>query len=134
MWRKGEIVLKTKLVQQGRKILRDWLGEGGVTVPFDQAQARANICINCPHNYKGEWLWRVSVRGAVMAQMKLRAIMGIELFNEQNLHICKICGCMLKLKVHTPFKHLYAHTPDEMFSKYPDFCWQKIELNQIPKE
>ncbi len=120
-------------IQQGRKILRDWLGDGGQPVPLDQAQARANTCLGCPHNYKGSWVWNMATSLAIASQMRMRQIMAISLFGEANLAVCDICGCQLKLKVHVPFHHIYRHTPDEMFAKYPAHCWQKHEFNQLKR-
>jgi len=119
---------------QGRKILHDWLGENGVPVPLEEAQSRANVCIRCPHNYKGSWLWNMATSIAIGSQMRLREVMDIHLENESELEVCDLCGCKLKLKVHTPFKHIYQHTSDQMFERYPQFCWQKIEYNQIKSQ
>lgn len=123
-----------KEIRQGGRILKDWLGDGGQPVPVSQAQARADICAKCPHNYKGHWLWSMATSLAIRAQMDLRRVMAISLRDEDELHICEICGCQLKLKVHVPFAHIYRHTADEMFTKYPDFCWQKQDLKQLKNQ
>lgn len=118
---------------QGRKILHDWLGESGQPVPPAEAQARANICLQCPYNYQGSWVWNLATSIAIARQMQLREIMKLKLEGEEKLNICEKCGCKLKLKVHTPFHHLYRHTSDEQFAKFPLECWQRIEFEKIKR-
>lgn len=120
------------LINTARKILTDWLGEGGTPVLISHAQARANVCLECPHNYKGRWLYSVAVITAIKSQSKLRETLKIHVDGESDLHICDLCGCYLKLKVHVPFHHIHAHTSDEQFAKFPEWCWQKTE-NQQPR-
>ena len=118
-------------IAQAHKILTDWVGEGGKPVPIEEAQARANVCLQCPHNWQGSWDWRLLVAMAIAAQEQLRETMAIHLDSEEKLNICEVCGCKLRLKVHVPFSHLYAHTSEEQFAKYPPFCWQKTEYTKL---
>lgn len=125
------MIRRIQQANQGRKILHDWFGAGGQPVPLEQAQARADICLNCPHNWQGHWEWRKLVAIAIAHQEKLRTTMGIHLNGEEKLEICEVCGCKLRLKVHVPFTHIYRHTSDAQFAKYPPFCWQTKELTQL---
>lgn len=127
------MIRQLRQANQGRKILHDWLGEGGQPVPLEQAQARADICAACPRNYRGAWLWNMVTSLAISAQMKLRAVMQIQLPNENAINVCEVCGCQLKLKVHVPFDHIYKHTHDEHFAAFPAHCWIRRELDQIKK-
>lgn len=126
-----------KKVDQFIKVRRDWLGEGGEPVPLEQAQARADVCTGrltgnpCKFNYQGSWLWSMITSMAIRSQMTLRHIMNLKLEGEDTLRTCEVCGCPLKLKVHVPFKHIYRHTTPDHFSKFPDFCWKRIELKQF---
>lgn len=111
----------------GRKILRDWLGADGVPVPIEQAQARANVCLNCPKNDKGQWIWSTAASALIGMRLRLRTTMNIHLQGEDDLGVCDACGCVLRLKLHTPYRHIARHTTPEMISKYPDACWLKQE-------
>ena len=128
---KEVIFSQVKALNQARKVLRDWLGDGGQPVPLAEAQARADICAGCPHNCSDQWLWSKSTAFMIARQLQLRSMMSIKIEHEEKLHICDVCGCQIRLKIHAPFKHIYRHTPDSQFEKYPDFCWQKIELRKI---
>lgn len=118
-------------IAAGMKILAEWLGDGGKPVPIEQAQARANVCLRCPRNYKGSWAYSMATQIAINAQMTLRRTMGIKLENEDQLRICELCGCQMRLKVHVPFRHIYAHTTLEQFAKLPKECWQLTEKDQL---
>lgn len=132
MWRqKSERLSRLQQLNQGRKILHDWLGDGGNPVPKEQAQHRANVCAACPMNYKGAWIWNMATAIAIASQMKLRRTMQISLEDEDKIGICEVCGCQLKLKVHVPFMHIYRHTSEQQFSKFPEMCWQIQEMKQI---
>lgn len=120
-------------IDEARKIRRDWLGEGGVPVPLAQAQTRAEICKTCPHNYRGAWLWNMATSIAIAHQMSELDKLDRHVTGEADLCVCEVCGCQLKLKVHVPFHHIYRHTNDETFSKYPDFCWQQQELKEMKR-
>lgn len=134
MWRqKSERLSRLQQFNQGRKILHNWLGDGGNPVPKEQAQHRASVCISCPMNYKGAWIWQMATAIAIGSQMRLRETMKISLEGEDEIGVCEVCGCQLKLKVHVPFMHIYRHTPEEQFAKFPDECWQRQELKQIQK-
>jgi len=117
----------------GRKVLRDWLGEGGEPVPLPQAQARAAICLKCPHNFRGSWLWSMATAKAIDVQMGQKAELLLTVDGEEDLKICDKCGCQLKLKVHVPFVHIYRYLADEALTKYPDSCWQKQELHAMTR-
>lgn len=121
-------------IQNARRILSDWLGDGGQPVPLEHAQQRANVCLRCPHNYPGPWLWSLAARIAIQSQMTLRRTMQIHLNGEENLKTCELCGCVLPLKVHVPFEHIQRHTTYEEFMKFPSFCWERQEHEQNTKK
>ncbi len=113
----------------GAKILNDWLGEGADPVPQEVSNARAAVCVTCPENVEPKWWDRVT--GDLAAWMRktlaIKNDIGYSAAREDDLHMCKKCGCCLPLKVHVPIEHIKAHTTD--FSEYPDFCWQRKESN-----
>lgn len=135
MWRtKSPGMNRLQQLVQGKRVLHDWLGEGGIPVPINVAQARADVCNdNCPKNYHGSWLWNIATSMAIASQMKLRRIMGLKLNGEKTLDVCEVCGCVLKLKVHVPFEHIYRHMSLEQFSSFPPNCWMLKELEKLTK-
>lgn len=123
-----------KALAGGGMILSDWLGEGGVPVPVQQAQARANVCLSCPHNTKGGFLVSKITKPIAMAihsQLKLKHDMALKLEGEENLQTCNICICNLRLKPWVPTKHLMEHTSEEVLNEFPEECWVKKELSCV---
>lgn len=112
------------------RIRKSWFGEGGEPAAVELAQQRANICNQCPMNYKGEWLWNIATQIAIAARSELRRIMNLRVEGEEKLGVCEVCGCKLKIKIWTPFKHIYRQTTPEQLSKYPDHCWITKEKPQ----
>jgi hypothetical protein len=112
-------------------VLTDWLGDGGKPVAPELAEQRASICVHCPENRSPNWwekytnaiaLW---IRRALMVKNNL----GYKVPQEDDLFMCRKCGCCLRLKVHVPIAHIRAHTSDLKLGLYPAYCWQRIESN-----
>lgn len=119
---------------QARHILNDWLGEGGQPVTLEDAQRRADICTKgcdgemCPCNDADpSWTWNLVSQFYISRQMALKETMKLHLKDEDKLHTCSKCGCVLRLKVWTPFQHIFRHMSDQQFDQFPDWCWLKIE-------
>lgn len=110
-------------------IRKSWFGDGGEPVAPEVAQARANVCLKCPMNYKGDWLWSMATQLAINAQSRLRKIMNLKVEGENDLKTCEACGCVIKLKVHVPISHIYRHTTIEQLTKYHPACWIRKETN-----
>jgi hypothetical protein len=110
----------------------DWLGEGGKPVPIEQSQQRADVCTQgmngkpCPHNQEKPIyeMFAGSVAHRVIKQLKLKDEMGLRVKREENLHVCSVCKCILKLKVHTPLKFILSSGNLEGL---PEWCWQVTE-------
>ena len=120
----------------GAAILRDWLGDGGVPVPQEQAEQRAMTCVygdsgrRCPYNVAPRW-WETAVHaaaGIIKRHLEVKNQMGLVVKVENDLSMCRICGCSMPTKVWCPIEHVRAHTPDGQKEKYPAWCWQKAEL------
>ena len=110
-------------IQNFNRIRKSWFGAGGEPVPTELAQQRANVCATCPMNYKGEWWWNMATQLAINARSELRRIMNLHVEGEEKLGVCEVCGCRLKLKIHTPYKHIYRQSTSEQLTKYPNHCW-----------
>ncbi len=123
----------------GAELLHDWLGAGGDAVHNKVAAMRAQHCIvgnngqPCPHNIAPNWWnllanFKTIVAQYIRGQLNLKEGMNLTVADEEHLHMCSMCGCCLKLKVHVPMSHIREHTPADTIKKMPDFCWIKKEL------
>lgn len=102
------------------KIRREWLGENGQ--PSPHAQARAAICLACPHNDASHPLEEAGKRLAVRAFLNLKEANRWHVMGETDLHLCDKCGCVLATKIFTPLDIARANTPDWQ-TLMPPHCW-----------
>ncbi len=116
----------------GAALLTDWLGEGGDPVSQEQSNARAAICLNCPNNKEPGWWDRHSdvIASAIRRTLAIKNDLEYSVALEEDMGMCRVCGCALPLKLHVPTKHIKSHMTPELSQKYPDFCWQKTEATQ----
>ena len=101
------------------RTVRAWVVKKGFSVaPAATIRARADICAACPLN--------VDVKGCYGCQGVLRWLAEFldrdaKVHREKELRNCKVCGCVLKLKVCLPdeiLKEVVDPTHD-----YPAHCW-----------
>lgn len=113
----------------GVSLLHDWLGTGAVPVEHKLAEHRADICRTCTENVEPRWWERVKVQVAdiIKAELNIKNSMNVTVSGEDELHMCKICGCCIPLKVHTPITHIKEHTPPNTMKMFPVWCWIKKE-------
>lgn len=111
----------------GTKILMDWLGHNAVSVHPQTAQARANVCLKCPHNTPGVSIAE-GVATAIKEHVELKNSLQLRVDGEKNLHTCSLCQCALRLKVHVPIAVIRGHMRPGEAESLPDFCWQKTEM------
>jgi hypothetical protein len=121
----------------GVSLLKDWLGDGGIPVPDDIAAKRAWTCTSgapggqrCPQNTQGNWtrFFTVPASEGIRKMLSLREDKALTTPSDENLGVCTVCDCPLKLKVHTPLEHIKAHTTPEVRNGFPEFCWIRAEL------
>lgn len=118
----------------GVEILKDWLGDGGIPVPVEQAEARAQICVGCPQNVQPGWWERnlkLRVAQVIRHQLELKADMSLMVPGEEALGMCRVCGCCNSLAVHVPVVHLKNHTSKRVLEAFPDTCWKKKEIGEL---
>jgi hypothetical protein len=104
--------------------LTDWLGSGGRPIPAALAQHRADVCLICVENKEPLWWERVikhPVAVTIRKTLAIKASMDLKVNGEIELGICRVCGCCIPLKVHTPIEHILAH--ESHAKPYPDNCW-----------
>ena len=49
------LIEQLRATAKGKAILDDWLGDGGKPVLPERAEARADVCKDCPKNHKPKW-------------------------------------------------------------------------------
>ena len=106
-------------------IHKDWLGEGGEPVSKGQSTERAFTCSICPQNRHPKW-WEQSkqaIASVMRKHLEYKNHISISTDHDDDLHMCKVCGCCLPLKVHVPLKHILAHTNSETLAQFPENCW-----------
>lgn len=113
--------------KQGKEVLSEWIGEGGIPVSQPLAQNRANTCLVCPKNVQGDILNSLtgSVASLVKSQIEAKEHLSLKLTGEEKLGTCEVCGCFLKLKPWVPLTHILHHT--DSLDELPESCWIKQE-------
>lgn len=92
-------------------------------VSQEEADRRANICVNCPNNVfpdKGtfvDWADRVAEASLVGRKSK----------HHSELGNCSVCTCLLRSKVFFGGKIDISEKDRE---NYPSFCWQLDSQNK----
>jgi hypothetical protein len=113
-------------LNQAATLLNEWVGEGGYPVDENQANQRASICINCPMNQRGDWWATSKTVAATLARktLELRINMRMRLDADPKLHVCAVCGCVLRLKVHVPIEFAASSLTAEQESNFrKHHCW-----------
>jgi hypothetical protein len=109
---------KAKRVYQ---VYKQWIGAG--RSPSLHAQERADICVACPHNKPVVECVKVTtfMEQALRAQLELKTQMKLATSQDNNLLVCELCGCFMKVKVHVPLDIARANTPD--WKGFIKTCW-----------
>lgn len=118
---------RVKHMADGAMVIREWLGEGGIAVSPEQAQARATTCIGCPHNMPGNPITDV-VAKAIRRHLEIKNRgLKLRVNGESSLAECDLCGCQLRLKIWTPIEVIRKRMNKGEAKKLPEFCWQITE-------
>lgn len=112
---------------------KSWLGEGGKPVPPDHAQRRADVCLTCPNNQEKPIyeIFAGTIANTVIRQLRLKDEMALRVRREECLHVCSVCLCILKLKVHTPLKFILESTSLEGLHEQNPRCWILTEKENL---
>jgi hypothetical protein len=122
----------------GAAALADWLGDAGKPVDPMVAEFRAQRCMAgdsgkpCHLNVEPGWWEKAKhlVAEWIKREIELKNGLALHVANEDQLGICKLCGCAMTLKVHAPIEHIKSHTDLEKLKTAPDWCWMKRELTK----
>jgi len=119
---------RVKTIWQGAKVLTDWLNSGTEPVTVDIANARALKCVTCKYNGKGDfsrWFTQPA-SDLIKKQIEQGQGYGLHTDYDNDLNICELCLCPLKLKVHTPAEYIKASLTDQLIKELKtkaDWCW-----------
>lgn len=98
--------------------LKNFLTGGGSLVSPEVANERAQVCINCPMNKPANHCHGCKEGIGWIFEL----ISGRTVQNQDRLQSCELCGCALKILVHTPLEVISHEGIDR--EEYPSFCWQ----------
>jgi len=93
-----------------------------VLAPLEEAERRAKICVGCPRN--------VPIGGCVTCKDFIQQFFrrfghrSLPSYDER-LNGCDVCGCALKVAVHTDLEVQQAGISDEVNATFPACCWKK---------
>lgn len=103
------------------KVLKHWLLNNPTLVDQEEADRRAGICAQCPHN--------VEVHGCLgctnIAGLIFNVVQDRKTPQDTVLRNCRICGCVNKAQVWVPKETLDQGVSPEMRSEFPEWCWKK---------
>lgn len=131
------ILTAIRQTAKGGVIIADWIGAGGLPVPQEAADSRAQCCITgndgkrCPHNTAPLWWEHAtgSIAQAIRDMLSIKNEIAMEVKGEEHLQMCRQCGCCLRLKVWAPMSHVRKVLDPDTISKLPSYCWMKHELS-----
>ncbi len=121
-----------KKIWSGVKTINDWIESGVSPVSANVSMMRAATCASCPQNGKGDftsWFTKPAA-GAIQKQVEKLAARKLSTPFDNQINICEVCLCPLKLKVHTPIKFIKDHLTDTVIGdlKQVSGCWIIKEL------
>lgn len=136
MWRSSmNPIQELKSTINAAELLADWLGGTSSPVHEMVAEFRSQRCTvgnngqSCPLNVEPNWWDRVkhSIADWIRGELELKHNMGLKVSCEEQLNMCRVCGCCLRLKVWTPADVLRKHVQPKKGVEVPEWCWMKKE-------
>jgi len=123
---------RVKELMEGAKTLREWDESGDPAVPPEVSLRRAQACSKCPHNTPGDFTKWFTVPASEMIKARIEKAQARKLTTEQddNLHICDVCYCPLRLKVHVPIQWIAKRlNPEKLHAlRAVPGCWVGAEI------
>lgn len=121
---------------KGALVLADWLGSGGKPVLAFQAESRALTCLvgnngkPCPFNVQPLWWEKAkgSIAAAIRDHVAIKNELALKVTREDELHMCRKCGCCLRTKVWVPMEHVRKVLDRKTIEELPSYCWMRTEL------
>jgi hypothetical protein len=108
------------------KVLEEWLGDGAIPVPQQEANQRALICETCPNNKPVNGLTTAAAK-TIEKWVAIKNRRKLFVPNEDKLFFCHACLCKLSLKVHVPHVHIKSYQQQWVTDRIRETksdCWQ----------
>ena len=100
------------------------MSKGANRVDQAEADRRAQICSNCPHNISPYGCGSCSGSGLAAATVGL--LVGDRKTSfDAKLQACQFCGCFNKAQVWFPISDLHAALEQNIRNDLPENCWKK---------
>jgi hypothetical protein len=109
-----------------RQTMLAWVGEGGRPVSSGVSQSRADMCLSCPHNWRGI-VSQETASDAAKRLMEAKNRLKMSVRGEDGLYTCDLCHCYLPLKIHVPWIHIRRFQREETRAAImagKSDCWQ----------
>lgn len=121
----GAVAGAAKRAAGGIKLVIDWLGQGAKSVPVPVAQARAEVCVQCPLNQDGNFWQRLEAASAeaLRKTIEIKNDMQLRTSLDEQLKSCQACDCFNPLKVWVPLPHINKHMSAETRARLHPSCW-----------
>jgi len=121
----ASLVAKLRNVVAGARTLVKWIDDKAQAVDPDEASRRADICLLCPMNAKGDLsrYFTVPVASMIRAAINLRREWQLTLPQDDKLGVCSGCDCPLKLKVWLPPKDIKEGVAEADKNNLHPNCW-----------
>lgn len=113
-------------IVSGTQTIVSWATQGFQKVDQALADARGDICSRCYFN--------VQMQGGCHACGQLTKLATTFVGARRTkadpfLKACAVCKCSLQVKVWTPIEAIDKGTNQELYNKFPSFCWILKELD-----
>jgi len=121
-----------KKIWQGIRTMNEWADAGFPHVEPDKSTARAAVCITCPKNTAGDfssWFTKPAAEGIRRLTERAKGI-NLTTPHDEQLNVCDVCLCPMKLKVHIPIEVLRNGTSNETLAELRAVtgCWIVKEI------
>jgi hypothetical protein len=117
-------------IVEGTKTIVAWAAKGLAKVDQDLANKRAAICAGCYFN--------VQMSGGChtcghLQNLAMKFTGAKKTTSDPFLKACAVCKCSLQAKVWVPIDAIDQGTNEELYNKFPNFCWIPKELDAFRK-
>lgn len=128
----GAAVAGVSKAKAGVALMIDWLGQGLKPIEQNEAQARADICLQCPENQDGGFFQKIDAVAAqqVKKLVEIKNDLKLSVKGEENLKSCLKCDCWNPLSVFAPMDMVLKHISPEVLKTVPTKCWKVTKQNE----
>jgi hypothetical protein len=113
-------------VIRGTVVLASFVAGGSVPVPREEAERRAQICLQCQYNVRFPTPC-TGVCGELLS-IAQRVAGGHGTQYDRGLHACSICACYNAAQIWIPMEHLKKGVTEDMVKQFAAVkgCWKQV--------